>query len=131
MLNTKGKWVAIAEELNIISYNDKLWSYEVEFTGTLTSIDINHCFDIGPHCLDCYVVGQTHYINVFTRLARRLVQNTFLSEKVVVYHIFMFSLVIVFICLKRFYLFVIEDEIDGSTSLLLQHNDIVQNISPN
>ena len=71
LLNIKEKWVAIAEELNTISFNDKLWSYEVEFTGTLTSIDINHCFDILPHCLDCYVVGQTHYINVLARLTRR------------------------------------------------------------
>ena len=71
LLNIKEKWVAIAEELNTVSFNDKLWSYEVEFTGTLISIDINHCFDILPHCLDCYVVGQTHYINVLTRLTRR------------------------------------------------------------
>ena len=71
LLNIKDEWVAVVEELNTISFNDKLWSYEVEFTGTLTSLDINRCFDILPHCLDCYVVGQTHYINVLTRLTRR------------------------------------------------------------
>lgn len=71
LLNIQEKWVAIAEELDTISFDDKLWSYEVEFTGKLISIDINDCFDILPHCLDCYAIGQAHYINVLTRLTKR------------------------------------------------------------
>ncbi len=62
LLNIEEKWVIIAEQLNTISFNEKLWSYEVEFTGTLVKIDIEHCFDIFPHCLDTYVVEQAHYI---------------------------------------------------------------------
>ncbi|CAF4939100.1 unnamed protein product [Rotaria socialis] len=71
MLKIKGKWVVIAEELNTVSFDDKLWSYEVEFTGVLISMDVDRCFDILPHCLDCYLVGQSNYINVLTRLTKR------------------------------------------------------------
>ncbi|CAM4827088.1 unnamed protein product, partial [Rotaria magnacalcarata] len=61
LLNAKDKWFIIAEELNTISFNDKLWSYEVEFSGKLIKIDIEKCFDILPHCLDTYLVEQTRY----------------------------------------------------------------------
>ena len=71
LLNIKGKWIVIAEELNTVSFNDKLWAYEVEFTGTLVNIDIEQCFQILPHCLDIYVVELAHYINLLTRLTKQ------------------------------------------------------------
>jgi hypothetical protein len=70
LFNIKEKWIIIGEELNTVSFDDKLWSYEVEFTGKLLVIDIEQCFDILPHCLDTYVVEQAHYINILTRLTK-------------------------------------------------------------
>ncbi|CAF1935955.1 unnamed protein product, partial [Rotaria magnacalcarata] len=60
LLSVENKWFIIAEELNTISFNEKLWSYEVEFSGNLIKIDIEKCFDILPHCLDIYLVEQIH-----------------------------------------------------------------------
>ena len=71
LLNIKEKWIIIAEILNTISFNEKLWSYEVEFTQTLITVDIGHCFDVFAHCLDIYTVEQTHYINILTRLTKQ------------------------------------------------------------
>ena len=61
----------IAEILDTISFNDKLWSYQIEFTGTLIKIDIERCFSIFPHCLDSYVIEQSRYINILTRFTKK------------------------------------------------------------
>jgi hypothetical protein len=71
LLNIEGKWFIIAEKLNTISFNENLWSYEIESTGTLIKVDIQHCFDLMPHCLDIYVVGGARYVNVLTRLTNQ------------------------------------------------------------
>lgn len=71
LLSVKDKWFIIAEKLNTISFNDKLWSYEVEFTGALIKVDIEKCFDILPYCLDTYFVEQTRYVNLLTRLTKQ------------------------------------------------------------
>ncbi|CAF4285524.1 unnamed protein product, partial [Rotaria magnacalcarata] len=71
ILKVEDKCMIIAEILDTISFNDKLWSYQIEFTGTLIKIDIEHCFSIFPHCLDSYVVEQSHYINILTRLTKK------------------------------------------------------------
>jgi hypothetical protein len=70
-LNIKGKRFIIAEKFNTISFDEKLWSYEIEPTETLIKIDIEHCFDIFPHCLDVYFVGGARYVNVLTRLTNQ------------------------------------------------------------
>ncbi|CAF2951727.1 unnamed protein product [Rotaria sp. Silwood2] len=85
LLNIQEKITIIAEMLNTVSFDANLWSYEIEFTGTLVSIDIEHCFDIHPHCLDMYDVEHAHYLNLLT-----------------------------------------HEDIDGSTLVLLQHNDIAE-----
>ncbi|CAM2701852.1 unnamed protein product [Rotaria socialis] len=71
LLNIQEKTTIIAEMLNTISFDENLWSYEVEFSGTLVTIDIEHCFDIHPHCLDMYDVEHVHYINLLTRISPR------------------------------------------------------------
>ncbi|CAF1556367.1 unnamed protein product [Rotaria magnacalcarata] len=71
LLNIQEKTTTIAEMLNTISFDENLWSYEVEFSGTLVTIDIEHCFDIHPHCLDLYDVEHVHYINLLTRLTKQ------------------------------------------------------------
>jgi hypothetical protein len=71
LLKIKEKWFAIAEKLHTNSFNGKLFAYEVEYTGTLIKIDIKHCLDIFPHCVDIYAVEQTYYINILTRLTKR------------------------------------------------------------
>ncbi|CAM2724129.1 unnamed protein product [Rotaria socialis] len=71
ILKVEDKCMIIAEILDTISFNDKLWSYQIELTGTLIKIDIEHCFSIFPHCLDSYVVEQSHYINILTRLTKK------------------------------------------------------------
>ncbi|CAF4510031.1 unnamed protein product, partial [Rotaria magnacalcarata] len=65
------KWFAIAEKLHTKAFNEKLWAYAVEYTGTLEKIDIEHCLDLFPHCLDIYVVKETYYINLLVRLTKR------------------------------------------------------------
>ncbi|CAF4312263.1 unnamed protein product, partial [Rotaria sp. Silwood2] len=85
LLSIQEKITIIAETLNTVSFDANLWSYEIEFTGTLVTIDIEHCFDIHPHCLDVYDVEHAHYLNLLT-----------------------------------------HEDIDGSTLVLLQHNDIAE-----
>ena len=68
ILSIVGKLVVIAEMLDAISFNEKLWSYQVEYTGKLIKIDVERCFNIYPHCLDMYIVEQTNYINILTRI---------------------------------------------------------------
>ena len=68
ILSIVEKVFVIAEILDIISFNEELWSYQVEYIGKLIKIDIEHCFNIYPHCLDMYIVEQTNYINVLTRI---------------------------------------------------------------
>ena len=70
LLNIKDKWIVIVEMLNTVLFNERLCSYEIEFTGILVKIDAEHCFDIFPHCLDIYVVERAHYINILTRLTK-------------------------------------------------------------
>ncbi|CAF4200728.1 unnamed protein product [Rotaria sp. Silwood2] len=76
ILNIVGKWFVIAETLDTVAFNEKLWSYEVEFTGKLIKIDMEHCFNIYPHCLDMYVIEQTNYINVLTHRVKFVDQRT-------------------------------------------------------
>jgi hypothetical protein len=71
ILKIKEKWIIIAEKLNTVAFNEKLWSYEIEFTGTLIKFDIEYCFNIIPHCFDSYVVEQSNYINILTRLTKQ------------------------------------------------------------
>ena len=71
LLKINNKWFAVAEKLHTISFNEKLWAYEIEYTGTLIKIDIEHCLDIFPQCLDIYEIEQTYYINILTRLTKR------------------------------------------------------------
>lgn len=71
LLNINDKWIIIAEMLDTVLFNEILWSYEVEFTGTLVKIDVEHCFDVFPHCLDIYIVEKASYINVLTRLTKQ------------------------------------------------------------
>lgn len=71
LLKIEEKWIIVAEMLNTISFNERLWSYEVEFTGTFVKVDIEHCFDTYPDCLDIYVVEQESYINMLTRLTKQ------------------------------------------------------------
>ncbi len=71
LLKIKEKWFAIAEKLHTNSFNEKLWAYEVEYTGELVKINVECCFDFLSHCLDIYSIEQTHYINILTRLTKR------------------------------------------------------------
>ncbi|CAF1572606.1 unnamed protein product, partial [Adineta steineri] len=68
ILNIADKLFVIAETLDTVSFNEKLWAYEIEYTGKLCIINIEHCLKIYPHCLDIYIVEQKNYINVLTRL---------------------------------------------------------------
>lgn len=71
LLRIKEKWFAIAEQLHTNSFNEHLWAYEVEYTGTLVKIDVEHCLDIFSGCLDIYEIEETYYINMLTRLTKR------------------------------------------------------------
>ena len=71
LLNVNEKWFIIVENFNTISFNEQLWSYEVEPTEKLTIVDIEHCFYIFPHCFDLYVVEGSRYINVLTHLTNK------------------------------------------------------------
>ena len=71
LLKIGEQWIIIAEMLHTVSFNEKLWAYEVEFAGTLVKIDVEHCFNIFPHCLNIYVIEQEHYINILTRLTKQ------------------------------------------------------------
>ncbi|CAF3951307.1 unnamed protein product [Rotaria sp. Silwood1] len=71
LLKIKDKWFAVAEKLHTNSFNENLWAYEVEYTGKLVKIEIEHCLDLFAHCLDIYAVQQTYYINILTRLTKR------------------------------------------------------------
>jgi hypothetical protein len=71
LLKIKEKWFAIAEKLHTNSFNEKLWAYEVEYTGELVKINVECCFDFLSHCLDIYSIEQTHYINILTLLTKR------------------------------------------------------------
>lgn len=71
LLNIRERFIVIAELLNTVSFNEKLWAYEVEFTGSLVVVNIENSFNIHPHCFDMYDVEQSHYINVLTRLTKQ------------------------------------------------------------
>ncbi|CAF3060653.1 unnamed protein product [Rotaria sp. Silwood2] len=66
LLRIKEKWFAIAEQLHTNSFNEHLCAYEVEYTGTLVEIDVEHCLDIFSDCLDIYEIEETYYINMLT-----------------------------------------------------------------
>lgn len=68
LLNIKEKWVIIAEKLHTLSFNEKFWSYEIQFSGILVKMDIEQCFDVLTDCLDTYTVEEANYINILTRL---------------------------------------------------------------
>lgn len=71
ILNIKEKWFIIAEQLNTISFNDKLWCYEIEFSGILVKMDAKQCFDVLTDCFDIYTVEEGHFINILTRLTKQ------------------------------------------------------------
>lgn len=70
ILNIKEKCFVIAEQLHTISFNDKLWCYEIEFSGILVKMDVKQCFDVLTDCFDIYTVDEGHYINILTRLTK-------------------------------------------------------------
>jgi hypothetical protein len=71
ILKANQKWIIVAEKLDTLAFNENLWSYEVQYTGTLIELDLERCLEIFPYCLDMYVVGQSNYINVLTRLTKQ------------------------------------------------------------
>ena len=71
LLKINEKWFAIAEKLHTNTFSEKLWAYDVEYTGTLIKIDVEHCLKLNPHCLDIYIVEESYYINMLTHLTKR------------------------------------------------------------
>ncbi|CAF3214765.1 unnamed protein product, partial [Rotaria socialis] len=39
LLNIQNTWKAVVEHLQVVGFNEKIWSYEVEFRGTLDLLD--------------------------------------------------------------------------------------------
>jgi hypothetical protein len=68
VLKVQNIWKAVVEHLQIVGFNEKLWSYEVEFCGTLDLLDLDQCLRILPHALGIYYVRDCAYINVLSRL---------------------------------------------------------------
>lgn len=71
LLNIQDEITIIAEILNTVSFDENLWSYEIEFSGSMVIADMVHCFDIHPHCFDLYTVEHTQYVNVLSRLTKQ------------------------------------------------------------
>lgn len=71
LLKINEKWFVVAEKLHTNTFNEKLWSYEVEYTGTLVKIDVEHYLKLFPHCLDIYILEELYYINMLTRLTKQ------------------------------------------------------------
>ncbi|CAF1288923.1 unnamed protein product [Rotaria sordida] len=70
LLNIKEKCIIIAEMLNTVSFNEKLWSYEVEFTETLVKIDIEHYEDIDGSTL--ILLQHNDIAEIFPRIKDRV-----------------------------------------------------------
>ncbi len=68
LLKIQNIWKAVVEHLQVVGFNEKLWSYEVEFRGTLDLFDLDQLLRILPHGLDAYYVRGSAYINVLSRL---------------------------------------------------------------
>ena len=71
ILKVNQNWTTVAEKLDTLALNEKLWSYEVEYMGILIGLDLERCLEIFPHCLGIYVVEQSNYINILTRLTKQ------------------------------------------------------------
>ena len=56
LLKIQNVWKAVVEHLQVVGFNEKLWSYEVEFRGTLDLLDFDQFLGILPHGLDIYNV---------------------------------------------------------------------------
>ena len=68
LLKLQNTWKAIVEHLEIVGFHETLWSYEVEFLGTLDIFDFDQFLRILPHGLDLYLIRGSAYVNVLTRL---------------------------------------------------------------
>ncbi|CAF4557677.1 unnamed protein product [Rotaria socialis] len=58
LLNIQNTWKAVVEHLQVVGFNEKIWSYEVEFRGTLDLLDFDKFLCILPHGLDIYYVRE-------------------------------------------------------------------------
>ncbi|CAF0724721.1 unnamed protein product, partial [Didymodactylos carnosus] len=67
ILNIQNTWKVIVEHLQIVGFNEQLWSYEIDFCGTLDLFDLDQCLDVLPHGLDIYYVKGSPYINILPR----------------------------------------------------------------
>ena len=70
LLKIQNIWKAVVEHLQIVGFNEKFWSYDIEFCGTLDLLDLDRCLNVLPHGLDIYMyyVEDCAYINVLPRL---------------------------------------------------------------
>ncbi|CAF4032126.1 unnamed protein product [Rotaria sordida] len=58
LLKIQNVWKAVVEHLQVVGFNEKLWSYEVEFCGTLDLLGFDQFLGILPHGLDIYNVRE-------------------------------------------------------------------------
>ncbi|CAF0915667.1 unnamed protein product [Didymodactylos carnosus] len=66
ILKIRGNWKLVIEHLRTIWFNDKLWSYQIQYTQILSIIDPEQCLSVLPHAHDIYDVNEVPFVNILS-----------------------------------------------------------------
>lgn len=70
IFNINNTWLLIVEQLRTVSFNELLFSYELEHTHSFSVKEPNELIAILPKGTDIYDIGKKSYVNIFSRLTK-------------------------------------------------------------
>lgn len=68
ILRLNNSWKLIVQHLETLSFDQTLWSYEIIYLEKFSIMSLDECVNILPHGLDIYLVKNSSFVNVLTRL---------------------------------------------------------------
>ncbi len=68
ILKLGNSWKLVVQHLETLSFDQTLWSYEINYLEKFSIMNLDECVRILPHGLDIYFVKNSSFVNILTRL---------------------------------------------------------------
>jgi hypothetical protein len=68
ILKLDNSWRLIVQHLETLCFDEILWSYQIDYLEKFSIMDFDECLSLLPHGLDIYIIKNSSFVNVLTRL---------------------------------------------------------------